>query len=91
MSKVIKACADFGVALEIDGQPSRLDLFDYFVKIAAGAGAKFTLDSDAHAISQMHFLNFAVSVARRGWLTKADALNTLPLLELKKFLAKRRK
>lgn len=91
MGKIIKACADLGVALEINGQPARLDLFDYYVKIAASEGARFTLDSDGHAISQMQFLNYAVAVARRGWLTKADVLNAMPLLKLKEFLAKRRK
>lgn len=91
MARVIDACAHLGIALEIDGQPERLDLFDYYAKIAKDKGAKFTLDSDAHSIAQMQFLHYAVAVARRGWLEKDDVLNTLPLSKLLKFVHQRRK
>lgn len=90
MSKIIDACIDLDIALEIDGQPSRLDLFDYYAKMAKEKGAKFTLDSDAHSIGQRDFLNYAVAVAKRGWLEKDDILNTRSLKNLLKFWEKRR-
>lgn len=91
MNKVIEAAVDLGIALEIDGQPSRLDIFDYHAKIAKEKGAKFTVDSDAHAIGQMQFLHYGISVAQRGWLEKEDVLNTLSLKKLLKFWEKRRR
>lgn len=90
MTKIMDACVDLGIALEIDGQPARLDLFDYYAKMAKEKGAKFTIDSDAHAIGQMKFLHYGISVAQRGWLEKDDVLNTLSLKKLLKFLHKRR-
>lgn len=86
MEKVVDACVKHHVALEIDGQPTRLDLFDYYCKMAKEKGAKFTIDSDSHNTNQMEFLQFGISVARRGWLEKKDILNTLPLHKLMKFL-----
>jgi DNA polymerase (family 10) len=89
MEKVIDAAIAEGVALEIDGQPDRLDLQDYYCKMAKDRGAKFTVDSDGHNSSQMVFLRYGISVARRGWLEKKDVLNTLSLTALLKYLKKR--
>lgn len=90
MEKIIDACIEHGVALEIDGQPLRLDLFDYYCKLAKEKGAKLSIDSDAHHTNQMEFLQFGIAVARRGWLEKKDVLNALPLEQLMKFLKKDR-
>jgi len=85
MEKAIDAAIKHQVALEIDGQPARLDLFDYYAKMAKEKGAKFTVDSDAHHINQMVNLDFGISVAKRGWIEAKDVLNTLPLEECLKF------
>jgi len=85
MEKVIEAAVHNHVALEINSQPSRLDLYDYYCKLAKEKGAKFTIDSDSHHTSQLNFLQFGISVARRGWVEKGDVLNTLPLKDLFKY------
>jgi DNA polymerase (family 10) len=85
MEKVIRAAIENHVAMEIDGQPDRLDLFDYYCKMAKDNGAKFTVDSDEHNTNQLLNLDFGIAVARRGWLEKKDVLNTLPLGEMMKF------
>jgi len=90
MEKVIDAAVEHGIALEIDGQPDRLDLQDYYCKMAKDRGAKFTIDSDGHNTSQMAYLRYSVAVARRGWLEKKDVLNTLPLNEMLKFFRRRK-
>lgn len=82
MPKVIRAAVAAGVALEINSQPSRLDLFDYYCKMAKDWGAKFSIASDSHHFSQIDFLKYGVAVAKRGWLTKEDVINTMPLAEL---------
>jgi len=85
MERVIDAAIENHVALEIDGQPDRLDLFDYYCKMAKDKGAKFTVDSDAHHTNQMVNLDFAISVAKRGWVEKKDVLNALPLESMLKY------
>ena len=62
--------------LEINSYPNRLDLRDDLVRQALKYGVKFVIDSDAHAVDQMDTMPFGVSVARRGWATGRDVINT---------------
>jgi DNA polymerase (family 10) len=89
MEKAIHTAIEHHVALEIDGQPARLDLFDYYCKMAKDRGAKFTVDSDSHHTLQMEYLDYGIAVAKRGWLEKKDVLNTLPLEKLMKYWEKK--
>lgn len=76
MEKVIDACVKNKVAIEINSNPQRLDLVDKYVKIAKEKGAKFVIDTDSHSIDHPEFMKFGVGIARRGWLTRSDVLNT---------------
>jgi DNA polymerase (family 10) len=78
------ACAvRTGTALEIDAIPDRMDLRDEHARRAVAAGAKLVIDSDAHHPDQLRLADeLGVAVARRGWVRKADVLNTLPLPRL---------
>jgi DNA polymerase (family 10) len=83
MGEIIDAAIHHKVALEINSQPTRLDLYDYYCKMAKEKGAKFTINSDGHNIAwQINSLNYGISVARRGWLEKEDVLNCMPVTEL---------
>lgn len=75
---VMEACLRLDKILEIDGWPDRLDLPDNLVREAVKSGVKLVIDSDAHAIEQLRMLDYGVDVARRGWATAANILNTLP-------------
>ena len=88
LDKIIAACIEHNVRLEINAQPDRLDLPDYHVQHAREAGATFTLGTDAHTIDGFRFMPFGINVARRGWLRKGDVLNTKTTTELKKELRK---
>ena len=88
LDKIIEACIEHNVRLEINAQPDRLDLPDYHVQHAREAGATFTLGTDAHTIDGFRFMPFGINVARRGWLRKGDVLNTKSTTELKKELRK---
>ena len=66
LERVIKVAVDEGVALEINGQPSRLDLDDVWARRAAQAGATLVIGTDAHAPDQLDHLRYGLSVARRG-------------------------
>jgi len=83
---VIKAARETGTVLEIDAYPDRLDLKDEHVRKAVEAGVKLVIDSDAHSVNHMRFLEFGVAQARRGWARKSDIINTRPLKEFLKCL-----
>ncbi len=78
---VILAAKKYGVALEINAFPNRLDINDSQARKAVQAGAKLTIDTDAHAPHHLAYLNLGVAQARRGWAKKSDVLNTLPVDE----------
>ncbi|MDE1762491.1 MAG: DNA polymerase/3'-5' exonuclease PolX [Candidatus Micrarchaeota archaeon] len=84
LDKVFEAAKENGVAMEIDAQPDRLDLNDESVLRARKYGLKFSIDSDTHWVDQMQLMRYGVGTARRGWLTKGDVINSLPLEKLLK-------
>jgi DNA polymerase (family X) len=86
LNKTFKAAADNNVLLEINSQPDRMDLKDVYVREAKKLGCKFVIDTDAHSINGLNFMQLGISVARRGWLEKDDVANTMNLKELEWFL-----
>ncbi|MFY9484704.1 MAG: DNA polymerase/3'-5' exonuclease PolX [Patescibacteria group bacterium] len=87
---VYKAAAKHGKILEIDSHPVRLDLNDAMVKEAKGYGVKFSIDTDAHHREHLEYLRYGIGIAQRGWLTKADVVNTMDGNELIRFLHRHR-
>lgn len=83
---IFEFCSKKKIALEINGNPYRLDLPDTLVKEALNFGCKFVIDTDAHRLVEMDLMRYGVSVARRGWAEKSDILNTLPYNEFKHWL-----
>ncbi|HJS68674.1 MAG TPA: DNA polymerase/3'-5' exonuclease PolX [Nitrososphaera sp.] len=79
IEKVIDVAKDTGTALEIDAHYDRLDLNDEYVRMAVKKGVKLVIDSDAHHPIHFAFLTFGIAQARRGWATRSDILNTLPV------------
>ncbi len=80
--QIFKFSAKNKKLLEINAYPNRLDLRDDLVKLAISFGCKFIIDSDAHETSQMSNMPYGVAVARRGWATKDQIVNSW---EWKKF------
>ena len=80
--KVFRACSEKKTALEISAFPNRLDLTDVLCHEAKKYGVKFAISTDAHQLHHLNLMRFGVSVARRGWLTKEDIINTYSLEEL---------
>jgi DNA polymerase (family 10) len=79
MDRVFDAAMAHGVALEINGQPDRLDLDDVLARRARSRGVKLIIDSDAHSPAALGNLRWGVAVARRAWLEPQDVLNTQPI------------
>jgi DNA polymerase (family 10) len=86
MDAIIAAAKRTGTILEIDAYPDRMDLKDEHVRKVVAAGVPLVIDSDAHSVAHMRFPDdFGISIARRGWATAQDVINTLPVDE---FLAR---
>ncbi|MFC1524908.1 DNA polymerase/3'-5' exonuclease PolX [Planctomycetota bacterium] len=86
LEAVFKKAAQTKTALEINAFPDRLDLNDINVKRAKELGICFTIGTDTHRVDMMKYAHMGLAVARRGWLTQADILNTYPLVQLKRML-----
>jgi len=85
---VLKVAAAEGKALEVNAQPDRLDLSDVDCRLAQKYGVKLAICTGARHFSQLHLLKYGVWTARRGWVEAAGVVNTLPLDELRKWLAR---
>jgi len=83
---VMKAAADYGVALEINAQPERLDLDDVQARAAHEAGVRLVVSTDAHRVEDLNVMRYGVDQARRGWCEARHVLNTLALPELRSAL-----
>jgi DNA polymerase (family 10) len=83
---VVEAAANAGTMIEINGNPNRRDLSEQNARLAADAGVKICLNTDAHRISTLANMRYGIANARRAWLTKVEVANTRPWGEFKKLL-----
>jgi DNA polymerase (family 10) len=77
MEEVLDGLAESKGAIEINGDPRRLDLEPRWIRAARQRGIKFIVSTDAHSTGGMSHLPFGVAMARRGWVTREEVLNTL--------------
>lgn len=77
MGRVIETARDTGTALEINASPYRLDLDAEHVREARDRGVRLAIGTDAHDMNELPFLSYGVMIARRGWCTPGDLLNTM--------------
>jgi DNA polymerase (family 10) len=87
---IIDAAAETGTWIEINAAPKRLDLDWRWWPLAKEKGVKCVINPDAHGIERLQDLWFGVGTARKGWLTKADVMNCLPLGKIEAALGKKR-
>jgi DNA polymerase (family 10) len=76
MHAVIRRAAERGVAIEINGDPHRLDLDWRLCAEAREAGVAIGIGADAHSLAGLENAERGVGVARKGWLEAPDILNT---------------
>ena len=86
IDRLAKAAAKRNVALEVNADPSRLDLRDTHVRAALAAGAKLMVNTDAHSVAGLDNMHFGVTTARRGWAAARDVINTWNVREIKESL-----
>ena len=87
---VIDACAETGTWIELNCNPWRFDLDWRQWQYARSKGVKCVINPDAHRNEHASYLRLGAGIARKGWLTRADVINTLPLDKLRKELACKR-
>ena len=87
---VIDACAETGTWIELNCNPYRFDMDWRLWPYAISKGVKCVINPDAHRMDHAGFLRLGAGVARKGWLTKADVINTRSLAELKVELGRKR-
>ena len=89
--KVFAAAARFGVAIEIDGDPSRQDLDYDLARRAIASGCLFAIDSDAHATDQWWYAETGIAHARIAGVPKSRVINCWPLARLLEWAGSRSK
>lgn len=87
---IIEAAAATGTIIELNANPRRLDMDWRWWPLAREKGVKCAINPDAHQISQLQYLWFGVGAARKGWLTKEDVVNCLPLGQIEAVLERKR-
>lgn len=74
---ILDVIAESKAAIEINGDPYRLDLEPRWLREARKRKIKFVVSTDAHSVKAMNNVKYGVAIARRGWITRKEVLNTL--------------
>jgi DNA polymerase (family 10) len=89
IERVIAKALETKTFLEINSQPDRLDLRDVNARRAGGAGVKIPVNTDAHQLSALEWMEIGIAQARRAWLTKEQVLNTCTWKQIERLRKKR--
>ena len=77
VERILDVIAESKAAVEINGDPYRLDLEPRWLREARKRKIKFVVSTDAHSVKAMNNVKYGVAMARRGWITRKEVLNTL--------------
>jgi len=86
IERLVDAAKDTGCVLELNANPIRLDLKDVHCRMAAEAGVKIAISTDAHSTGGLGNIRYGVDQARRGWLSAADVVNSRGWSDLSRML-----
>jgi DNA polymerase (family 10) len=89
VESILEAASEFGVAVELNANPNRLDFNDVHVQRAKELGVPVVISTDAHSPAGLKNMRFGVDQARRGWLEADDVLNTKSVSEFRAWLGRR--
>lgn len=78
MERVVAAAAENDTMIEINSNPRRRDLNEIHARMAAEAGVKIVVNTDAHRPETLEFIEYGIATARRAWITPDQVLNTGP-------------
>jgi DNA polymerase (family 10) len=77
VERILDVIAGSRAAVEINGDPHRLDMEPRWIREARKRDIKFVISTDAHSVKGMENFRWGVDMARRGWVRKGEVLNTL--------------
>jgi len=77
MERIMDAAKKYGVVMECNASPERLDLKDIHLRMAKERGVKIVISTDAHSTRGLQTMRYGVQMARRGWIEKKDVINAL--------------
>jgi DNA polymerase (family 10) len=86
LERLLKAAKERGCVVELNAQPTRLDLDAIACRMAHDLGVKVALSSDAHSAVELEVMRHGIAQARRGWLTAEDVINSRSWKDLKPLL-----
>jgi DNA polymerase (family 10) len=87
---ILDACAANGTIIELNASPWRLDMDWRWWRMAKEKGIKCSINPDAHSVHGLQDLWYGLRAARKGWLTRQDVVNCLPLGKVEATLAAKR-
>ncbi|NLM52970.1 MAG: PHP domain-containing protein [Firmicutes bacterium] len=90
IDEILRVAKATGTILEINSSPDRLDLTDKIVLQAKKASIKIAINTDAHSQLELANITLGLAVARRGWLTADDVINTRNANEILSCLQKKK-
>lgn len=90
LDAIVQAAVEYGVALEVNASPWRLDLGGDLIRRAIEAGAVLAISSDAHSVGDLANMPYGVATAQRGWATPDHILNCRDLDGLLAFVEVKR-
>ncbi|MEI4769350.1 DNA polymerase/3'-5' exonuclease PolX [Psychrobacillus sp. FJAT-51614] len=79
---------EYGKILELNASPYRLDLNTEYLKLAKESGVPIAINTDAHHINQLKYMDIGVRYAQKAWLSKEEIVNTWTLEKFKQFITK---
>ncbi|WP_342577178.1 DNA polymerase/3'-5' exonuclease PolX [Psychrobacillus sp. FSL K6-2843] len=85
---LIEWASEFGKILELNANPHRLDLETVYLKMAQEKGVPIAINTDAHHIDQLRYMDVGVKYAQKAWLQKENIVNTWTLDKFKQYLKK---
>jgi DNA polymerase (family 10) len=81
---ILDVIAESRAAIEVNGDPHRLDMEPRWIREARKRKIKFVISVDAHSTGALNNLKYGVATARRGWLRRSEVLNTLSVKQFQK-------
>ncbi|HEX2149194.1 MAG TPA: PHP domain-containing protein, partial [Actinomycetota bacterium] len=88
LEEVFAAARDNQVVMEINSNPARLDLKDDHIRLAKEFGLRFSINTDSHNPGHLSRMRLGVGMAQRGWVTRPEVINTLPVDQLRNVFRK---
>ena len=85
MHEILETAAEYGVAIELNANPQRLDLDWRFLRRAKDLEIPIPISPDAHSVEGLYDLKYGLGIARKGWLSKENVLNCFSLKEIEEF------